>query len=106
MERPRVQGSTLDLHLLPRRNGCGCMATSASLHAQSMFSRPCLIVECIIRTLGHEQQMCWSGEACAVIAATGIGLTVYTWRKGERAPLCAALAYFAGMEALQAVTYI
>ena len=50
--------------------------------------------------------MCWSGEASAVIAATGIGLTIYTWRKGEPAPLCSALAYFAGMEALQAVTYI
>ena len=50
--------------------------------------------------------MCWSGEASAVIAATGVGLTIYTWRKGEPAPLCSALAYFAGMEALQAVTYI
>ena len=38
--------------------------------------------------------MCWSGEASAVIAATFIGLTMHACRKGEPAPLCAALAYF------------
>jgi len=50
--------------------------------------------------------MCWSGEASAVIAAIGIGLTAHAWRKREPRPLCAALAYFSGMEVLQAATYV
>lgn len=49
--------------------------------------------------------MCWSGEASATLAAAGFAGTVYFYRKGEPKPLCAALGYFAGMEALQAYTY-
>lgn len=49
--------------------------------------------------------MCWSGEASAVLAVTGIASTVYFYRKGESGVLCAALAYFSLMELLQAYTY-
>jgi hypothetical protein len=49
--------------------------------------------------------MCWSGEASACLAATGILSTVYFFRKGESKALCAALAYFSLMELLQAYTY-
>lgn len=49
--------------------------------------------------------MCWSGEASAVLAATGFGSTAYFYWKGESKPLCAALAYFSLMELLQAYTY-
>jgi len=49
--------------------------------------------------------MCWSGEASAVLAASGFASSVYLYRKKEAPPLCAALAYFSGMEALQAYTY-
>ena len=49
--------------------------------------------------------MCWSGEASAVLAATGFASTAYFYRKGESKVLCAALAYFSLMELLQAYTY-
>lgn len=49
--------------------------------------------------------MCWSGEASAVLAATGFVSTAYFYRKGESKVLCAALAYFSLMELLQAYTY-
>jgi uncharacterized protein DUF5765 len=49
--------------------------------------------------------MCWSGEASAVIAATGFACTTYLYRKGESGVLCGALAYFSLMELLQAYTY-
>ncbi len=49
--------------------------------------------------------MCWSGEASAVLAATGFISTAYFYRKGESNALCGALAYFALMELLQAYTY-
>lgn len=49
--------------------------------------------------------MCWSGEASAVIAAVGLGSTVYFYKKGESKYLCAALLYFSLMELLQAYTY-
>ncbi len=49
--------------------------------------------------------MCWSGEASAVLAATGLASTVWFYRKGESGALCLALAYFSLMELLQAYTY-
>lgn len=49
--------------------------------------------------------MCWSGEASAALAAGGFAGSIYFYRKGEPKALCAALAYFSGMEALQAYTY-
>lgn len=49
--------------------------------------------------------MCWSGEASAVLAATGLATTTYFYVKGESKVLCAALAYFSLMELLQAYTY-
>jgi len=49
--------------------------------------------------------MCWSGEASAVLAAVGIGGTVYAMYKKEPMPLCLALGYFSLMELLQAFTY-
>ena len=50
--------------------------------------------------------MCWSGEASAVLAATGLGITGYLIKKGERKELWLFLFYFTLMEALQAVTYM
>ncbi len=49
--------------------------------------------------------MCWSGEASAILAATGFTSTAYFYRKGESKVLCGALAYFSLMELLQAYTY-
>ena len=49
--------------------------------------------------------MCWSGEASAVLAATGLVSTAYFYSKGESKALCGALAYFSLMEVLQAYTY-
>jgi len=49
--------------------------------------------------------MCWSGEASATLALGGFAGAAYFYRKGEPKELCAALAYFSGMEALQAYTY-
>lgn len=49
--------------------------------------------------------MCWSGQASAALAAGGFAGSIYFYRKGESAALCVPLAYFAGMEALQAFTY-
>lgn len=50
--------------------------------------------------------MCWSGEASTVLAAVGIGTTVYAAARKEPTPLWAALGYFSLMEVLQAVTYL
>lgn len=49
--------------------------------------------------------MCWSGEASAVLAAVGLGTTLYAAYKKEPAPLWLALGYFSLMELLQAYTY-
>jgi len=49
--------------------------------------------------------MCWSGEASAILAAAGIGTTIYAAYKKEPAPLWIALGYFSSMELLQAFTY-
>jgi hypothetical protein len=49
--------------------------------------------------------MCWSGEASAVLAAAGIGTTLYAMYKKEPPALWAALGYFSLMELLQAFTY-
>lgn len=49
--------------------------------------------------------MCWSGEASAVLAATGFASTAVFYYRGESRVLCAALAYFSLMELLQAYTY-
>ncbi|MFN5588419.1 MAG: DUF5765 domain-containing protein [Holosporales bacterium] len=50
--------------------------------------------------------MCWSGEASAVLAAVGLGSTLWAATKG-RAPaaLWMPLGYFSLMELLQAFTY-
>lgn len=49
--------------------------------------------------------MCWSGEASAVLATVGFGTAAYIAHKGESRELWLPLAYFAGMELLQAATY-
>jgi len=49
--------------------------------------------------------MCWSGEASATLATAGIATSYYLYRKGEPKALYMTLAYFSGMEALQAYTY-
>lgn len=49
--------------------------------------------------------MCWSGEASAVLAAVGLGTTVYAAYKKEPPVLWMALGYFSLMELLQAFTY-
>ncbi len=48
--------------------------------------------------------MCWSGEASTVLAAVGLGTTVYAASKGEDKRLWMPLGYFSLMEALQAYT--
>ena len=50
--------------------------------------------------------MCWSGEASAVLATVGFGTAYYVARRGESKELWVPLTYFAGMELLQAATYI
>lgn len=49
--------------------------------------------------------MCWSGQASAVLASIGTITTIYAAWKGEPKALWVALAYFTGMEWLQAFTY-
>lgn len=49
--------------------------------------------------------MCWSGEASAVLAATGFATTLYAAYKKEPTILWVCLGYFSLMEALQAYTY-
>jgi hypothetical protein len=49
--------------------------------------------------------MCWSGEASATLATAGLATSYYLYRKGEAKSLYITLAYFSGMEALQAYTY-
>jgi len=49
--------------------------------------------------------MCWSGEASAVLATAGFAGAIYAAWKREPVVLCASLAYFSMMEALQAYTY-
>ncbi len=51
--------------------------------------------------------MCWSGEASAVLAATGIAGAAYSALKKNPEPLAlwVCLLYFASMESLQAVAY-
>ncbi len=50
--------------------------------------------------------MCWSGEASALLALSGMGITAYLIRKGESKELWLTLLYFSLMELLQAVTYL
>jgi len=50
--------------------------------------------------------MCWSGEASAVLASVGFGTAGYSAYQGEPRDLWLPLVYFAGMELLQAVTYV
>lgn len=50
--------------------------------------------------------MCWSGEASAVLATVGFGTAAYVAAKGESKELWIPLTYFAGMELLQAATYV
>ena len=50
--------------------------------------------------------MCWSGEASAVLAVTGLATAAYVAYKGESKELWIPLTYFALMELLQAATYI
>lgn len=50
--------------------------------------------------------MCWSGEASAVLAAVGLGSTLWASTKGKApAALWMPLGYFSLMELLQAFTY-
>jgi len=49
--------------------------------------------------------MCWSGEASAVLATIGLGTAFYVAQKGESKELWVPLTYFALMELLQAATY-
>jgi hypothetical protein len=49
--------------------------------------------------------MCWSGEASTVLAAVGLGSTVYVASRGEDKRLWMTLGYFSLMEVLQAYTY-
>ncbi len=49
--------------------------------------------------------MCWSGEASFALAAVGFGATAWAAHKGESPLLWTPLAYFSGMELLQAFTY-
>jgi Family of unknown function (DUF5765) len=49
--------------------------------------------------------MCWSGEASAVLAAVGIGTTIYAAYKKQPTFLWVSLGYFSLMELLQAYTY-
>ena len=49
--------------------------------------------------------MCWSGEASAVLATSGLATTAYLAVKGEKKELYLALGYFSLMELLQAITY-
>ncbi len=50
--------------------------------------------------------MCWSGEASAVLAVSGLATAGYVAYKGESKELWIPLTYFALMELLQAATYI
>lgn len=50
--------------------------------------------------------MCWSGEASAVLAVAGLGITAYLIKSGEKRELWLVLFYFTLMELLQAITYI
>jgi hypothetical protein len=49
--------------------------------------------------------MCWNGEASTVLAAAGIGTSIYTAYRKEPPAIWMPLGYFALMEALQAFTY-
>ncbi len=49
--------------------------------------------------------MCWSGEASAVLAAVGIGFTLYAALRKQPLVLWVTLGYFSLMELLQAFTY-
>ena len=49
--------------------------------------------------------MCWSLEVSAGLAVVGIAGAIYSYRKGDSSLLWIPLAYFAGMELLQALSY-
>ena len=49
--------------------------------------------------------MCWNGQASAALATVGLASTAYVAYKGEDKALWVPLAYFSGMELLQAVSY-
>jgi hypothetical protein len=50
--------------------------------------------------------MCWSIEASAVLAITGLGTSVVARARGDQPAIWATLGYFSLMEGLQAVTYL
>lgn len=49
--------------------------------------------------------MCWSGGASTVLALTGLGMSAYFIKTGERKEFCLALFYFSLMEVLQLASY-
>jgi hypothetical protein len=49
--------------------------------------------------------MCWNGTASTVVASLGFASAAFAWKKGESKMLWMPIAYFSGMEALQAFTY-
>ncbi|MEN9390489.1 MAG: hypothetical protein RLZZ283_589 [Candidatus Parcubacteria bacterium] len=49
--------------------------------------------------------MCWSLEASAGLAIVGAAATIYSYRRGDSSLLWVPLAYFVGMEVLQALSY-
>jgi len=49
--------------------------------------------------------MCWSGQASAVLATAGLGMTGYAAYRKEPAAIWVPLGYFSLMELLQAFTY-
>ncbi|MEK7530903.1 MAG: DUF5765 domain-containing protein [Patescibacteria group bacterium] len=49
--------------------------------------------------------MCWSVEASAGLAIVGVAATIYSYRRGDPSLLWIPLAYFAGMEILQTLSY-
>jgi hypothetical protein len=56
-------------------------------------------------TISGKEQMCWSGEASATLAAIGLGTTAYAAYRKEPFQLWICLGYFSLMELLQAYTY-
>jgi hypothetical protein len=49
--------------------------------------------------------MCWSGQASLGMTAIGISGAIYAKKKGQPPAIWASLAFFTGMEAIQAATY-
>lgn len=49
--------------------------------------------------------MCWSASASVAMLAAGAAATAVTWRRGDPPAIWLTLAYFTGMEGLQAAGY-